>query len=124
MIELSNNKGGFGLGYGPFNEELFQASRGKKRKCTGQDIGHGMSIPHIRVTFPALAEAIRSEVVQESHEEDSDLASLIRLCPEEFSMNAIISLRDDLPSTIQPCVSGETASHWTIDPCFVVAPIE
>ena len=120
MIELSDNKGGFGLGYDPFNEELFQASRGKKRKCIGQ----GMSIPHIRVTFLAPAEAIRSEVVQESHEEDSDLASLIRLCPEEFSMNAIISLRDDLTSTIQPCVLGEIASHWTIEPCFVVAPAE
>ena len=58
LVELLNNKGGFGLGYDPSNEELFQASRGKKRKCIGQ----GMSIPHIRVTFSALAEVIRSEV--------------------------------------------------------------
>ena len=32
LIELSNNKGGFGLGYDPSNEEIFQAFRGKKRK--------------------------------------------------------------------------------------------
>ena len=121
MIELSDNKGGFGLGYDPFNEELFQAYRGKKRKCIGQEIFQGMSIPHIRFTFLAPAEAIRSEVVQESHEEDSNLASLIHLCLKEFSMNAMISLRDDLTSTIQPCVSGETAGHWTIKLCFMVA---
>ena len=58
LIELPNNKGGFGLGYNPSDEELFQASRGKKRKCIGQ----GMSIPHIRVTFMAPAEVIRSEM--------------------------------------------------------------
>ena len=66
LIELSNNKGGFGLSYDPSNEELFQASRGKKRKCIGQ----GMSIPHIRVTFPAPAEVIRSEMAQESCEKE------------------------------------------------------
>ena len=33
LIELPNNKGGFGLGYNPSDEELFQTSRGKKRKC-------------------------------------------------------------------------------------------
>ena len=59
LIELPNNKGGFGLGYNPSDKELFQASRGKKRKCIGQ----GMSISHIRVTFLALAEVIRLEVV-------------------------------------------------------------
>ena len=32
LIELPNNKGGFGLGYDPSDKELFQASRGKKRK--------------------------------------------------------------------------------------------
>ena len=120
LIELPDNKGGFSLGYNPSDEELFQASRGKKRKCIGQ----GMSIPHIRVTFSALTEFIRSEVVQESCEKESDLASLIRLCTEEFLMNAIISPRDDLTSTIQPYVPGETAVHWTIEPCFVVAPVE
>jgi len=57
LIELSNNKGGFGLGYDPSDEELFQASEGKKRKCISQ----GMSIPHIKVTFPAPTEVIRSE---------------------------------------------------------------
>ena len=58
LIELSNNKGGFGLGYNPFDEELFQASRGKKRKCIGQ----GMFIPYIRVTFSVPAKVIRLEM--------------------------------------------------------------
>ncbi|KAL0008660.1 hypothetical protein SO802_010162 [Lithocarpus litseifolius] len=75
-------------GYDPSDKELFWASRGKKRKYTGQ----GMSIPHIRVTFPTLAEVIKSEMAQESCEEESDLACLIGLCPEEFLVNAIISL--------------------------------
>ena len=78
LVELPNNKGGFGLGYEPSNEELFQASRGKKMKCMGQ----GMSIPHIRITFLALVEVIRSEAAQESYEEESDLACLIHLCLE------------------------------------------
>ena len=118
LIELPDNKGGFGLGYNPSDEELFQASRGKKRKCIGQ----GMSIPHIRVTFSALTEVIRSEVVQESCEEESNLASLIRLCPKEFSVNAIISPGDDLTSTIRPCVPSEIIGPWINKPCFVVAP--
>ena len=54
LVELSNNKGRFGLGYEPTHEELFHASTGKKRKCDTS----GMSIPHIRVTFPAPAEVI------------------------------------------------------------------
>jgi len=83
-----------------------------------------MSIPYIRVTFPALAKVIRLEMAQESCEEESDLACLIRLCPKEFLVNAIISPGDDLTSTIWPCVPGETAGHWTIEPCFVDAPTE
>ena len=67
-----------------------------------------MSTPHIGVTFSALAEVIRLEVAQESCEEESDLACLIRLCPKEFSVNAIISPRDDLTSTIRPYVPGKT----------------
>ena len=59
LIELPNNKGGFGLDYDPSDEELFQSSKAKKRQCIGQ----GMSIPHIKVTFPVLAEVIRSEIV-------------------------------------------------------------
>ena len=117
LIELLENKGGFGLGYDPSNEELFQASRGKKRKCTGQ----GMSIPHIRVTFSALAEVIRLEMAQESCEEESDLACLICLCLEEFLVSAIISPEDDLTPTIRPCVPSEIVGHWTIKPCFMVA---
>ena len=120
LIKLLDNKGGFGLGYDPSDEELFQASRGKKRKCIGQ----GMSIPHIRVTFPALAEVIKSEVAQESCEEESDLACLIRLCPEEFLVTTIISLRDDLTATIRPYVPGGIVGHWTAEPCFVVAMVE
>ena len=58
LVELPDNKGGFDLGYDPSNEEIFQASRGKKRKCIGQ----GMSTPHIGVTFLALVEVIRSKV--------------------------------------------------------------
>ena len=58
LIKLPDNKGGFGLAYDPSDEELFQASKGKKRKCIGQ----GMSIPHIRVTFPNSAKVIRLEV--------------------------------------------------------------
>ena len=54
LIELSDNKGRFGLGYEPAREELFQASRGKKRKCAAQ----GKSIPHIKATFPAPIEVI------------------------------------------------------------------
>ena len=118
LVELLNNKGGFGLGYDPFDEELFQASRGKKRKCIGQ----GMSIPHIRVTFPALAEVIKLEVAQESYKEELDLACLIRLCLEEFSVNAIISPGHDLIATIRPYVPSETVGHWTAEPYFMVAP--
>ena len=107
LVELPNNKEGFGLGYDPSNEELFQDSRGKKMKCMGQ----GMSIPHIRITFLALVKVIRSEATQESCEEESDLVCLIHLCLEEFSVNAIISLEDDLTSTIRPYVPGETVGH-------------
>ena len=117
---LIERKGGFDLGYNPSDEELFQASRGKKRKCTGQ----GMSIPHTRVTFLASAEVIRSEMTQESCKKELDLACLIRLCLKEFSVNAIISPGDGLTSTIRLYVLGETIGHWTIEPCFVVTPAE
>ncbi|KAK9997856.1 hypothetical protein SO802_017459 [Lithocarpus litseifolius] len=118
LIKLPDDKGGFILGYKPFDEELFQASRGKKRKC----IGYGMSIPHIRVTFLASAEVIVSKATQESCEEESYLACLIRLCLEELSVYAIISLGDDLTTTIRPYVPCETVGHWTVKPYFVVAP--
>ena len=70
-----------------------------------------MSIPHIKVTFSAPPEVIRLDTAQESCEEESDLASLIHLCLEEFSENAIISPGDDLTSTIRPCVPDETIGH-------------
>ena len=63
-------------------------------------------------------------MVQESREEESNLACLIRLCPEEFLVNAIISPGDDLTSTIRPYVLGEIVGHWTIEPCFVLVPTE
>ncbi|KAK9997865.1 hypothetical protein SO802_017468 [Lithocarpus litseifolius] len=47
--------------------------------------------PYIKVTFLAPAEVIRLEMAQEWCKEELDLACLIRLCLEEFSVNAIIS---------------------------------
>ena len=79
-----------------------------------------MSIPHIRVTFSAPAKVIKSEMAQETYEEESDLVCLIRLCPDEFLVNIIISPEDDLTSTIRPCVLSKTVGHWTIEPCFMV----
>ena len=72
--------------------------------------------------FPA--KAIRSKVAQEPCEEESNLACLIRLCLEEFLVNDIISLGDDLTASIRPYVPGEIVGHWTTTPCFVVALVE
>ena len=96
LNELSDNKGRFGLGYEPTHEELFQASRGKKRKCAIS----GMFIPYIRTTFPALAEVIMPEPFRELEEEEANLACIIQLCPEEFFVNVITSFVDDPTSTI------------------------
>ena len=38
LIELLENKGGFGLGYDPSDEELFQAFRGNKRNALAKDV--------------------------------------------------------------------------------------
>ena len=118
MVELLDNKGVFDIGYDPSDEELFQASKGKKRKCIGQ----GKSIPHIGVTFLTPTEVIRLEVAQQSCEEESNLACLIHLCREEFLVNAIISPKDDLTATIRPYILDETVGHWTVERYFVVAP--
>ena len=67
LIELSDNKGRFSLEYEPAHEELFQASRGKKRKCDAL----GMSIPHIRTTF--------LKPFKELEDEEPDMAFIIRL---------------------------------------------
>ena len=107
LVELLDNKEGFGLGYDTSNDELFQASRVKKRKWIGQR----MSIPHIKVTFSALTEVIKFEVAQGSCEKELDLACLICLCLKEFLVNAIISPRDDLTFTIRPCDPSETVGH-------------
>ena len=58
------------------------------------------------------------------------IACLIRLCPEEFSVNAIISLEDDLTSTIRPCMLGKTKAigpsslalwlHRLSKECFII----
>ena len=103
LIELSNNKRRFSLGYEPTHKELFQASKGSKRKCTAPR----MSIPHIRATFPTSAEVIMPKPLKELEDKESDLACIIRLCPEDFSVNAIISSEDNLTSTIQPGMLGE-----------------
>ena len=83
-----------------------------------------MSIPHIKVSFLAPAEVIRSKRAQESCEEEPELACLFHLCPEEFLVNHIISLRDDLIATIRPYVPGEIVGYWTVEPYLVVAPVE
>ena len=90
LVELSDNKGRFGLGYEPTYEELFQASRAKKRNCDTS----GMSIPHIRTTFPTPAEVILPEPFKELEDEEPNLVCIIWFCPEEFSMNAIIFPKD------------------------------
>ena len=83
-----------------------------------------MSIPHIKITFSALAEVIMLEPFKELEDEELDLTCIIRLCPKEFSMNAIVSAEDNLTSTIQLGMPSEAASLWTIEPCFVVASAE
>ena len=120
LIELSDNKERFGLGYEPTYEELFQASRGKKKKCAAS----GISIPHIRTTFPAPGEGTMLEPFKELEDEEPDLACIIQLYPKEFFENAITSSKDDSTSTIQLGMPDETTSLWTIEPCFVIAPAE
>ena len=78
LVKLSDNKGRFSLGYKPTHEELFQASRGKKRKCTTL----GMPIPHIRTTFPALAEVIMLDPFKELQDKEPNLACIIQFCPK------------------------------------------
>ena len=73
LVELSDNKRGFGIRYEPTHEELFQASRGKKREFASP----GMSIPHIRATFPAPTVVIMLEPFKEVDDEESDLACII-----------------------------------------------
>ena len=96
LIELSCNKGRCILGYEPTHKELFQASRGKKRKCATL----GMSISHIRTTFLPSAEVIMPEPFKGLEDKEPNLACIIQLCLEEFSVNAITSSEDDLVSTI------------------------
>ena len=96
LIEVSNNKGRFSLGYKPTHEELFQASRGKKRKC----VTSGMFIPHIRTTFSAPVKVIMPKCFKELEDREPNLACIIRLRLEEFSVNAIASFEDDPTSTI------------------------
>ena len=97
LIQLSNNKGRFGLGYELTHKELFQASKGKKRKCGAL----GMSIPHVKATVLALAKVIMLEPFNELKDEESNLVCIIHLCPKEFSVNAIKSSKDDPTFAIQ-----------------------
>ena len=55
-------------------------------------------------------------------DEESDLACIIRLCPEEFLVNTIMSSEDGSISTIRLGLPGKMASLWTIEPCFMIAP--
>ena len=64
------------------------------------------------------------EPFKELQDEELDLACIIQLYLEEFSMTAIISLEDNPTSTIRPGMPGEMAGLWTIEPCFVVALAE
>ena len=54
-------------------------------------------------------------------DEEFDLACVIRLCPEEFSVNTIMSSEDGSISTIRPGLPGKMASLRTIEPCFMIA---
>ena len=54
-------------------------------------------------------------------DEESDLACIIRLCPEEFLVNTIMSSEDGSISTIRPGLPGKMASLWTIEG-FMIAP--
>ena len=73
VVDLSYNKGGFGLGYKLNNEELFQASKGKKRKFASQ----GISIPHIKATFLTPIKVIIPEPLKEMEDEELDLACIM-----------------------------------------------
>ena len=83
-----------------------------------------LHIPHIKTTFLASTKVIMPEPFKELEDKEPDLASIIRLYPEEFSMNAITSSEDDPTTTIWPRMSGKMAGLWTIEPCFVVATAE
>ena len=103
LIELSDNKAGFNLGYKPTYKQLFQASRGGKKRLASL----GVSIPHINVTFLAPIEVIIQEPFQKVEDEEFDLACIIWLYPEEFSVNKIISSKDGSISTIRPGLLSE-----------------
>ena len=49
-----------------------------------------MFIPHIRITFLAPVKVIFPEPFKELEDEEPDLACIIQLFPEEFSINTII----------------------------------
>ena len=79
LIELSNKKGRYSFGYEPTHKEIFQAFRGKKRKCAGP----GMSNPYIKATFPASIEVVMPKPFKELEDEEFDLAFIIWLCSKE-----------------------------------------
>jgi len=64
-------------------------------------VGHFRDvIPHIRTTFPALAKVIMLETFKGLEDEEPDLACIIWLYLEKFSLNAILSPKDNPNSTI------------------------
>ena len=75
-------------------------------------------------TFSAPVEVIIPKPFKELEDKEFNLACIIRLYLEEFSMNTITSSKDDLTSTIRPRMLGKMAGLWTIEPCFVVASAE
>ena len=74
-----------------------QAFKGKKRKFASL----GMSISHIKATFPASAKVIMPEPFKEVKDEEPDLTCIIWLFPKDLSVNTIMSFEDGLTSTIQ-----------------------
>ena len=56
------------------------------------------------------------EPFKELEDEEPDLVCIIQLCPKEFSVNAIISPKDNPTSTIQPGMPSEAVGFWTIEP--------
>ena len=83
-----------------------------------------MSIPHIMATFPAPVEVIIPKPFKELEDKEFNLACIIWLYLEEFSVNTITSSEDDLTYTIRPGTLGKMAGLWTNEPCFMVALTE
>ena len=82
-------------GINPLMKNCFNLLVEKRGSVTLQGCLFLISIP-----FSALAKVIMPELFKEFEDNDPDLACIIWLYPEEFSVNAITSSEDDLTSTI------------------------